>query len=144
MRQIYEVVKNFGNKTARLDIQVSTKDELPALGELFCNFFIQAGSHAEVTQTGEWLVLDGEDGGAWFFCDGTGKYDPDAAQSAASLNTAPQLSGSPTLADALERSSGDTIDLTEQEVEQIREELDKPEEKEITEPEVRKNADFYF
>lgn len=132
MKDIYQVVSNYGNNTAKLDIQVSTKDELPALGELFCNFFIQAGSHAEVTQTGEWLVLDGEDGGAWYFCDGSGKYDPDAVQSAATLNAAPSVS--PNL--MLDRGE-DTPELELEEPEE-------KEEKEITEPEVRKNADFDF
>lgn len=64
MRLIYDVVKNFGNRCARLNIQVSTYDELPALGAIFENFFIQAGSHAEITHTGEFATLDAD--GYWY------------------------------------------------------------------------------
>jgi len=64
MKEIYRVIENRGNRCAKLDIQVSTYEDLPALGSLFKNYFIQAGSHAEITTTGEIAVLDGN--GHWY------------------------------------------------------------------------------
>lgn len=64
MKEIYRVIENRGNRCAKLDIQVSTYEDLPALGELFKNYFVQAGSHAEITTTGEIAVLDGN--GHWY------------------------------------------------------------------------------
>lgn len=64
MKLIYDVVKNFGNRCAKLDIQVSSYEDLPELGTLYEGFFIQAGSHAEITHTGEIAVLDAD--GSWY------------------------------------------------------------------------------
>lgn len=64
MKEIYRVIENRGNRCAKLDIQVSGYDDLPALGELYCNYYIQAGSHAEITTTGEIATLDGD--GHWY------------------------------------------------------------------------------
>lgn len=47
-----------------VDLQVSTADELPALGSDVDGIVIAAGSIAQIIQTGEWATLD-EDG-SWY------------------------------------------------------------------------------
>lgn len=113
MKEIYRVIENRGNRYAKLDIQVSTYDELPELGELFENFFIQAGSHAEVVKAGKFATLDAD--GCW--------YVDGVAVAGGSDDTNKALSMSPTLKKAVDESDGDTIDLTEDDIDKISDEL---------------------
>lgn len=47
-----------------VDLQVSTADELPALGENIDGIIIAAGSIAQIIQSGEWVTLDSD--GSWY------------------------------------------------------------------------------
>lgn len=47
-----------------VDLQVSTADELPALGSDVGGIIIAAGSIAQIIQTGEWATLDSD--GSWY------------------------------------------------------------------------------
>lgn len=51
-----------------VDLQVSTIDELPAIGENIDGIIIAAGSIAQVIQSGVYFTLD--DDGTWYDSDG--------------------------------------------------------------------------
>lgn len=107
---------NDGSGRAVLDLQVSTVAELPALNEeLGTRLKVGAGSIAQVIQTGAWYTLD--DNGTWYDTSGT----PASSESNNSLNAS--LSMSPTLKKAVDESDGDTIDLTEDDIDKISDEL---------------------
>lgn len=52
------------------DLQVSTADELPALGGYVGVNVIEAGSIAQIIQTGDFVTLD--ENGSWYSADGSG------------------------------------------------------------------------
>lgn len=106
-----------GALTARLDLQVSTRAELPHIGDTVEGYTVAAGTIAQIIQSDEptFLTLDEND-----------TYYP--TQSGNASNT---LSLSPTLNKAIRESTGDTIDLTEGDIDRISDELDT--ESEVTE-----------
>lgn len=50
-----------GKIVAVLDIQVSTTDDLPHIGDEFENYIVAAGTIAQVIQDGVFLTLDDDD-----------------------------------------------------------------------------------
>ena len=53
---------------AVFDLQVSTSDDLPELGEVINGLKTAAGSVAQVVQIGKWVTLDAD--GSWYDKDG--------------------------------------------------------------------------
>ena len=94
---------------AVLDLQVGTAADLPDAGDEVDGYIVAAGSCAQIVEADEvtFVTLSGDTPG-WY---------PDQSGTRSLL-------ASPTLKTAVERSNGDTIDLTEQELEQIRDDLD--------------------
>lgn len=111
-----------GAMFAVADLQVSTAAELPALGDTVGGAQVQAGSIAQIIQTGQWATLD-EDG-KWY----AGGEEVSTEQASTLNSAALTLGKSPTLARAVADSDGEYIDLTEPEVEAIRDELEGGEE----------------
>ena len=107
-----------------VDLDVSTAAELPAMVDVVGGGKVLPTSTANIIQTGAWARLD-EDG-VWYNADGSGEISDDAANT---LSAPLTLGKSPTLAKAVADSDGEYIDLTEPEIDAIRDEL------EITEPE---------
>lgn len=111
-----------GALMARLDLQVSTRAELPHIGDAVEGYIVAAGTIARIIQSDEptFLTLDEND-----------SYYPTQSDNANST-----LSLSPTLNKAIRESTGDTIDLTEDDIDRISDELDGPDtESEVTEDE---------
>ena len=115
-----------GVLVARLDLQVSTTDELPHLGDKVEEYTVAAGTIAQIIQSDEptFLTLDEDD-----------DYYPTQSDDA---NKA--LSLSPTLNKAVRESTDDAIDLTEEDIDKINDELglepfpdSEPDESEVTE-----------
>lgn len=115
-----------GVLVARLDLQVSTEEELPHLGDTVENYTVAAGTIAQIIQSDEptFLTLDEDD-----------DYYPTQSDDA---NKA--LSLSPTLNKAVRESTDDAIDLTEEDIDKINDELglepfpdSEPDESEVTE-----------
>ena len=63
-----EWVRKHLNDSAVLDIQVSTVDELPDIGDEVEGYKIAAGSIAQIVQTGNWYTLDADE--KWYDTDG--------------------------------------------------------------------------
>ena len=104
-----------GVQIAVVDLQVSTAAELPALNAVVDGTKVSAGSISQIIQADEptFMVLD--DDGDWY---------PEQSSSASTLSAPLTLGKSPTLAKAVADSDGEYIDLTEPEVEAIRDELE--------------------
>lgn len=69
MLRIEKVRFNDGAGNAVVDIQVSTAQELPAMGETIgYSMKVKAGSIAQVIQSGAFYTLD--DDGTWYDSDG--------------------------------------------------------------------------
>lgn len=84
-----------GKPVAVLDIQVSTTDDLPHIGDEFENYIVAEGTIAQVVQDDVFLTLDDDDN----------YYPSNSEPNASSLNV------SPTLGKTLNESKGETIDL---------------------------------
>ena len=97
----------------KAELQVSSTDDLPELYELVDGVIVGPGSISQLIEDGGFVTID-EDGD-WKPSGST----PDAAASS--------LSMSPTLANAIRNSSGDTIDLTEEDIDRISDELEQAE-----------------
>lgn len=117
-----------GALVARLDLQVSTTEELPHIGDTVKNYTVAAGTIAQIIQSDEptFLTLDEDD-----------NYYPTQSDS-----TNKALSLSPTLNKAVRESTDDAIDLTEEDIDKINDELglepfpdSEPTESEVTEDE---------
>lgn len=63
-----ELVRKHLEDSAVLDIQVSTVDELPDIGDEVEGYKIAAGSIAQIVQTGGWYTLDADE--KWYDTDG--------------------------------------------------------------------------
>lgn len=63
-----ELVRKHLEDSAVLDIQVSTVDELPDIGDEVEGYKIAAGSIAQIVQTGGWYTLDDDE--KWYDTDG--------------------------------------------------------------------------
>ena len=113
----------------KAELQVSSTDELPELYELVDGVIVGPGSISQVVEDGGFVTID--DDGAWK--PGGSTPDPDAAAST--------LSMSPTLKKAVDESDGDTIDLTEDDIDKISDELNlEPFPEPIEEPVEEKKA----
>lgn len=110
-REILTIDVQTGKPVAVLDLQVATAADLPALGGTVGNFIVAGGSNAQIVEadTITFVTLSG-DSGEW--------YPP---QSNDSENRT--LSMSQTLKKAVDESDGDTIDLTEDDIDKISDEL---------------------
>lgn len=75
-----------GEMFAVVDLQVSTAAELPALGDTVDGAQVQAGSIAQIIQTGQWATLD-EDG-TWYDSDGNAMGEDNVS----TANVVPNLS----------------------------------------------------
>lgn len=71
-----------GEMLAVADLQVSTAGELPTLGDTVNGARVQAGSIAQIIQTGQWATLD--ENGKWY-ADGSEVSAYSASTLAASL-----------------------------------------------------------
>lgn len=69
MVRVERVRYNTGSGTAVLDLQVSTASELPALASTIGSMIVDAGSIAQVIQSGTFYTLD--DDGKWYNTDGS-------------------------------------------------------------------------
>ena len=94
-----------------LDLQVATAADLPELGDVVENYIIAAGSIAQIVEADAltFVTLSGDSEEWW----------PDQSGTKASKT----LSASPTLKKAVDESDGDTIDLTEDDIDKISDEL---------------------
>lgn len=100
-----------GKTIAVLDLQVATAADLPELGGVVENYIVAAGSIAQIVEADEptYVTLSGDSEEWW----------PDQSGTKSSRT----LSASPTLKKAVDESDGDTIDLTEDDIEKISDEL---------------------
>lgn len=100
-----------GKTIAVLDLQVATAEDLPEVGDEVETYIVAAGSIAQIVEADEptWVTLSGDSETWW----------PD--QSGADSSKA--LSVSPTLNKAIAQSDGDTIDMTEDDIDKISDEL---------------------
>lgn len=100
-----------GKTVAVLDLQVSTAADLPELGGVVENYIIAAGSTAQIVEAdaATFVTLSGDSEEWW----------PDQSGTKAGKT----LSASPTLKKAIDESDGDTIDLTEDDIDKISDEL---------------------
>ena len=98
-----------------VDLQVSTVAELPGKGDVVGGGKVMPGSTAQIIQADEptWVTLD--DNGTWY---------PEQSSSASTLSAPLAIGKSPTLAKAVADSDGEYIDLTEPDVDAIRDELE--------------------
>lgn len=97
----------------KAELQVSSTDDLPELYELVDGVSVGPGSIAQLIESGGFVTIN--DDGAWKPGGSTPDQDPDVAAST--------LSASPTLNKAIAQSDGDTIDLTEDDIDKISDEL---------------------
>ena len=100
-----------GKTIAVLDLQVATAADLPALGGVVENYIVAAGTIAQIVEADEptCVTLSGDSKEWW----------PDQSGTKAGKT----LSMSPTLKKAVDESDGDTIDLTEDDIDKISDEL---------------------
>ena len=100
-----------GKTIAVLDLQVATAADLPELGGVVENYIVAAGSIAQIVEADEptYVTLSGDSEEWW----------PDQSGTKSSRT----LSASPMLKKAVDESDGDTIDLTEDDIEKISDEL---------------------
>ena len=100
-----------GKTIAVLDLQVATAADLPELGGEVENYIVAAGSIAQIVEADEptYVTLSGDSEEWW----------PDQSGTKAGKT----LSASPTLKKAVDESDGDTIDLTEDDIDKISDEL---------------------
>ena len=100
-----------GKTIAVLDLQVATAADLPELGGVVENYIVAAGSTAQIVEVDEitFVTLSGDSEERW----------PDQSGTKAGKT----LSASPTLKKAVDESDGDTIDLTEDDIDKISDEL---------------------
>lgn len=100
-----------GKTIAVLDLQVATAADLPELGGVVENYIVAAGSIAQIVEADEptYVTLSGDSEEWW----------PDQS----GTNSSKTLSASPTLKKAVDESDGDTIDLTEDDIDKINDEL---------------------
>ena len=100
-----------GKTIAVLDLQVATAADLPELGGVVENYIVAAGSIAQIVEADEptYVTLSGDSEEWW----------PDQSGTKAGKT----LSASPTLKKAVDESDGDTIDLTEDDIDKISDEL---------------------
>ena len=100
-----------GKTFAVLDLQVATAADLPELGGVVENYIVAAGSTAQIVEVDEitFVTLSGDSEEWW----------PDQSGTKAGKT----LSASPTLKKAVDESDGDTIDLTEDDIDKISDEL---------------------
>lgn len=110
-REILTIDAETGKQVAVVDMQVATAADLPALGDAVGNFIVAGGSNAQIVEakTLTFVTLSG----------GSGEWYPPQSNSAA--NNA--LSMSPTLKKAVDESNGDSIGLTEDDIDKINDEL---------------------
>lgn len=104
-----------GKTIAVLDLQVATAADLPELGGEVENYIVAAGSIAQIVEADEptYVTLSGDSEEWW----------PDQSGTRSSKT----LSISPTLNKAIAQSDGDTIDLTEDDIDRISDELEQAE-----------------
>lgn len=95
----------------KAELQVSSTDDLPELYELVDGVIVGPGSISQLIEDGGFVTID-EDGD-WKPSGST--PDPDAAASTLSMSS--------TLKKAVDESDGDTIDLTEDDIDKISDEL---------------------
>jgi hypothetical protein len=120
-----EVYNHDGTRDVVCDMQVSTAAELPAKDEQQDSIIYKPGCIAQIIESGQWATLD--DDGKWY-ADG----EEVSTEQASTLNMSPLTLGkSQTLAKAVAGSDGEYIDLTEPEVEAIRNELEGDEDAEL-------------
>ena len=100
-----------GKTIAVLDLQVATAADLPEIGDEVEGYIVAAGSNAQIVEADEitFVTLSGDSEEWW----------PDQSGTRASRT----LSASPTLKKAVDESDGDTIDLTEDDIDKISDEL---------------------
>lgn len=100
-----------GKTIAVLDLQVATAADLPELGGVVENYIVAAGTIAQIVEADEptYVTLSGDSEEWW----------PDQSGTKAGKT----LSMSPTLKKAVDESDGDTIDLTEGDIDKISDEL---------------------
>lgn len=100
-----------GKTIAVLDLQVATAADLPELGGVVENYIVAAGTIAQIVEADEptYVTLSGDSEEWW----------PDQSGTKAGKT----LSASPTLNKAIAQSDGDTIDLTEDDIDKISDEL---------------------
>ena len=100
-----------GKTIAVLDLQVGTAADLPELGGVVENYIVAAGTIAQIVEADEptYVTLSGDSEEWW----------PDQSGTKAGKT----LSASPTLKKAVDESDGDTIDLTEDDIDKISDEL---------------------
>lgn len=100
-----------GKTIAVLDLQVATAADLPELGGVVENYIVAAGTIAQIVEADEptYVTLSGDSEEWW----------PDQSGTKAGKT----LSASPTLKKAVDESDGDTIDLTEDDIDKISDEL---------------------
>lgn len=122
-REIRTIDPQTGKQVAVLDLQVATAADLPALGDAVGSFIVAGGSTAQIVEadTVTFVTLSG----------GSGEWYPPQNNGAA--NNA--LSMSPTLKKAVDESNGDTIDLTEDDIDKISDEMEKADERAGTDTE---------
>lgn len=64
MVRIERVRHQDGSGYAVMDLQVSTAEELPDLGDKLYNLIVAAGTISQVIQADTWLTLDAD--GTWY------------------------------------------------------------------------------
>ena len=95
----------------KAELQVSSTDELPELYELVDGVIVGPGSISQVAEDGGFVTIDVD--GSWK--PSGNSPDPDTAASTLSMSS--------TLKKAVDESDGDTIDLTEDDIDKISDEL---------------------
>lgn len=95
----------------KAELQVSSTDELPELYELVDGVIVGPGSISQVVEDGGFVTID--DDGSWK--PSGNSPDPGTAASTLSMSS--------TLKKAVDESDGDTIDLTEDDIDKISDEL---------------------
>ena len=107
-REIKGIDAETGKYIAVLDLQVGTAADLPDAGDTIDEYIVAPGSSAQIVEADEitFVTLSGDTPG-WY---------PDQSGTRS-------LAASPTLKKAVDESDGDTIDLTEDDIDKISDEL---------------------
>lgn len=120
-----------GKIIAVLDLQVSTAEDLPAIGDVVENYIVAAGSIAQIIESGQWATLN--DDGKWYAADGSGEVSTEAASTlSAPLALGKTVKPAVIEPESFEPESFEPDELKEQEIEEEETESE-PTESEVTE-----------
>ena len=82
------VVQNYGNRKAMLDMIASEATDLPSINDVVEGYEVQSGSMAYIVQSDIWATLDSDD--KWYSGGQEVSTESDDTEPAQSLNLSPQ------------------------------------------------------